>query len=95
MKKIILVTTVCFITVVACIGFSVYTKISNEKEQLVLAEVMAHLSKDEESAVKYHQLKLVKPKLFTSYEEWYVEVENTDLKYRYTNGEVRIMDVMD
>ena len=58
----------------------VYTKNVNEKEQLVLSEVIAYLQNDNID-VDLAQLNIVKPSLFTDYSEWYVERENTNEKY--------------
>ena len=65
----------------------VYTKNVNEKEQLVLSEVRAYLQSENPDA-DLTQLNVVKPGLFTGYNEWYVERENTNEKYQYHNGEV-------
>ena len=65
----------------------VYTKNVNEKEQLVLSEVSAFLQNDNID-VDLAQLNIVKPGLFTGYNEWYVKRVDTNEKYQYQNGEV-------
>ena len=73
----------------------VYTKNVNEKEQLVLSEVIAYLQNDNID-VDLAQLNIVKPGFFTGYNEWYVKRVDTNEKYQYQNGEVvKIVDDME
>ena len=65
----------------------VYTKNVNEKEQLVLSEVRAYLQSENPNA-DTTQLNVVKPGLFTGYNEWYIERVDTNEKYQYQKGEV-------
>ena len=70
----------------------VYTKNVNEKEQLVLSEVIAYLQNDNID-VDLAQLNIVKTGLFTGYNEWYIERVDTNEKYQYQYGEVvKIVD---
>ena len=84
MTGIVVGTILCPIIIATTI---VYTKHVNEKEQLVLSEVITFLQNDNID-VDLAQLNIVKPGLFTDYSEWYVERENTNEKYQYQNGEV-------
>lgn len=87
MKKVLIPVLILACAVIFC-GAWVYVKKTNENEQLVLSEVRAHLNHNNDS-----QLKLVKPKLFSAYDEWYVEVKGSALKYQYINGEVTFVEV--
>ena len=96
MKKImtgIVIGTILFPIIIATVV--VYVKNVNEKEQLVLGEVIAFLQ-NENPDVDFTQLNVIKPGFFTGYNEWYVERENTNEKYQYQNGEVvKIVDDME
>lgn len=68
----------------------VFTKKVTEKEQLVLSEVMA-LVNDEKNIIGVEKLKIVKPTIFSGYDEWYVERIDTKEKYQYQKGNVVII----
>ena len=89
MKGIVIGTILFPIIIVAAV---VYTKNVNEKEQLVLSEVIAYLQNDNID-VDLAQLNIVKTGLFTGYNEWYVKRVDTNEKYQYQYGEVvKIID---
>ena len=89
MKGIVIGTILFPIIIVAAV---VYTKNVNEKEQLVLGEVIAFLQNENVDA-DLVQLNVIKTGFFTGYNEWYVERENTNEKYQYQYGEVvKIVD---
>lgn len=86
MKKVVIPVLIIVCAVIFC-GAWVYEKKTNENEQLVLSEVRAHLNHNNDS-----QLKLVKTKLFSAYDEWYVEVVGSAIKYQYIDGEVTFVE---
>lgn len=72
--------------ILLCSGW-VYEKKTNEKEQLILSEVRSflHFQNDE-------LLTIVKPTLFSSFDQWFVEVKGSHQKFRYVNGAVQVLD---
>ena len=86
----IVIGTIIFPIIIATVV--VYVKNVNEKEQLVLGEVSAFLQ-NEHPDVDLAQLNIVKPGLFTGYNEWYVKRVDTNEKYQYQYDEVvKIID---
>ncbi|WP_431026879.1 hypothetical protein [Lysinibacillus sp. LZ02] len=88
MNRMIMMIVSCIIILPIIIGATVvYSKKVNEKEQLVLSEVIAFIHK-EESSVDIEQFIIIKPTIFSGYDEWYVEKIDTNEVYHYQNGQV-------
>lgn len=68
-------------------AISVYTKQMREKEQLVLGEVSAFIQEDGQIK-EMPQLILRKHSLFSGYEKWQVEREDTKEVYQYRAGKI-------
>ncbi|MFF5994944.1 hypothetical protein AAGS61_09325 [Lysinibacillus sp. KU-BSD001] len=88
MSRMILIIVSCIIILPIAIGATVvYSKKVNEKEQLILSEVIAFIHKEERN-IDIEQLTIVKPTIFSGYDEWYVERIDTNEIYHYQNGQV-------